>query len=507
MLSEKLEIVKHNNIHSKYMYLTNSITSFSEKSKKSLRFFALSNMSLSWIIIPSLIIASSVLAIGLLFSAKLTFMILAFILVFLAIFIEPFVGVLLYIISLYVRPMELMDITYIPLMKILALSILASWFLYILVRRKREFVNAPQNILIIAFLGVIILSKRMYIQGMFNELTGDFARIVVIYFLMINLITNEKRLEITIWILLISTLWLSIHGILLSMGIAIGPVELSKYDRITSSGIFSDPNDLAQAIVVAIPLVFNFFFNKRSILIKIFLVVIGAIMLYAFLLTGSRGGFIGLSVVTFLLLRKKVGTIIGSAVCIAALVGLLLVAPSNTVERVKTTSPYEDTGASRLALWYEAWQMFLSNPILGVGKDNSIEYSASYHVPHNSFIHVAAELGIPGIILWIGIFYFSFMTLIKARKLHKDETKSSQVYSLSDSLMVSMIGFTSTALFLSRQYSYLPYILMALSVGVYGILSKTEKLKLTISSKEILHILILTFVFFVWWFGVLKVFL
>ena len=342
---------------------------------------------------------------------------------------------------------------------------------------------------------------------MFNELTGDFARIVVIYFLMINLITNEKRLETTIWILLLSTLWLSIHGILLSMGIAIGPVELSKYDRITSSGIFSDPNDLAQAIVVAIPLVFNFFFNKRSILIKIFLVVIGAIMLYAFLLTGSRGGFIGLSVVNFLLLRKKVGTIIGSAVCIAALVGLVLVAPSNTVERVKTTSPYEDTGASRLALWYEAWQMFLSNPILGVGKDNSIEYSASYHVPHNSFIHVAAELGIPGIILWIGIFYFSFMTLIKARKLHKDETKSSQVYSLSDSLMVSMIGFTSTALFLSRQYSYLPYILMALSVGVYGILSKTEKLKLTISSKEILHILILTFVFFVWWFGVLKVFL
>ena len=93
-------------------------------------------------------------------------------------------------------------------------------------------------------------------------------------------------------------------------------------------------------------------------------------MLYSFLLTGSRGGFIGFAVVMFLLARRKVGTIIGTVVLVVALVGLLNFAPDYTVERMKTASPYEGTGADRIWIWYQGWQMFLSNPIVGVGMNN-----------------------------------------------------------------------------------------------------------------------------------------
>lgn len=151
--------------------------------------------------------------------------------------------------------------------------------------------------------------------------------------------------------------------------------------------------------------------------------------------------------------------------------------------------------------------MFISNPIIGVGKNNAVEYTSTHHVPHNSFIHIAAELGLPGVIVWIGLFYFSFRTLNLAKKSYTGENELSQVHSLSDSIMVSIIGFISTTLFLSRQYSYLPYILMALSVGVYGIMGKTKGIKLAFSSKEIFHISLLTFIFFAWWISVLKVFL
>lgn len=476
------------------------------KLARSIKYNHIINTFLRLFGMPLLVIMSMALAFSLLISDNLTFIIFITVFSLIAILIEPLIGVLVYIAFLYIRPMDLMDIP-IPLMKILAITTLVSWIIHVIIRRQRNFVRAPQNFLIVAFLALIIISQRTYVGGMIDELTGDFARIVVIYFLIINLINTEKRLIMAIWVLMLSTLWISLHGILLSKGVIIGQAGLSQGTRVTSTGIFADPNDLAQAIVVVVPYVFGLFFYEKRILTKLILVIMGAIMLYAFLLTGSRGGFIGFAVVMFLLLKSKVGMVMGSAMGIIALMGLLVVAPSHTVERMKTASPYEDTGAARIELWYEGWQMFLSNPIMGVGKDMYYELTETHLVAHNSFIHVAAELGLPGLFLWIGLFYFSFKALYRSLKLHKVENIISRESALSNSLMISMIGFVATALFLSRQYGYLPYILLGLSMGVYQIASKERGARLSFSFKEICNIFLLTIIFIMGWVGILKVFL
>jgi putative inorganic carbon (HCO3(-)) transporter len=461
---------------------------------------------LQWFGIPLLVIISLTLAYGLLYFDELTLKIFSLFIILLGILIEPFIGVLLYIIFLYVRLMELLNVS-MPLMKILALATLASWIFHIIIRRQRKFVNTPQNILVVALLILMIISQGTYINGMINVLTGDFARVVVIYFLIINLVNTEKRLQITIWILMVSTLWISIHGILLSKGVIIGQEGLSDGTRVTSTGIFGDPNDLAQAIVMVIPFVFSLFFYEKRILTKLILIVMGAIMLYAFLLTGSRGGFIGISVVMFLLLKRKVGLVMGSAIASIALIGLLFVAPAYTVERIMTASPYQDTGADRLELWYEGWQMFLSNPLLGVGKDRYYELTESHLVAHNSFVHIAAELGLPGLFAWIGLFYFSFKNLYKTSNLYTSDNRISRASVLSNSLMISMIGFVFTAFFLSRQYGYLPYILVALSIGAYQLADKENKSRLEFSFREMCNVLLITFIFIIGWVGLLKVFL
>jgi len=482
------------------------------------------HIPLKWLRIPLVALITLAIAIGLLYSADRTFLVFAIILGFIAILVEPFIGALLYVVLLYTRPMEIISATRgMPLMRYLALGTLGIWLIHVVIHRKRDFVKAPQNYLMLAFLVILVVSQRTYVHGIIDILIGDFAKIVIIYFLLVNLVNTEKRLQVTIWILMLSTLWVSIHSILLSRGIVIGDIELSQGTRVTSSGIFGDPNDLAQAIVVAIPFVFNLFFHERSALKKLILGVTGVIMLYAFLLTGSRGGFIGLAVVMFFLLRKKAGIFLGSAFALIALVGLLFVAPSSTVDRVRTISPYDDTGGARIQLWYEGWQMFLSNPIMGVGKDNFVEHEPTRHVAHNSFVHVAAELGFIGLFIWIGLLYFSFKALNNTRKLYvnvnnvlfsdpghrtsdSELPELSRAHVLSDSLMVSMIGFASTAFFLSRQYEYLPYILIALSVALYQLANKDKGLKLAFSIEELRNVLLVTFMFLVVWSGILKAF-
>ena len=620
------------------------------------------NLSLKWFIIPSLILLGLAIGLGLLYSEKWTILIFAVVFVVVAIFAEPYLGAMFYLICLYARPMEIISaVKGMPIMKFLAIGTLGIWLLRMLIIRDRKFVKAPQNYLMIAFIIVMSASMRTYVTGIVNVLTGDFFKIIVIYFLLINLVNTERRLYATIWIIILSTLWLSIHSILLSRGIVIGDIRTLEGSRVAGSGIFSDPNDLAQAIVVAIPFVFNLFFHGRFVLNKIILAVIGAVMMFAFLLTGSRGGFIGLSVVMFLIIRRKTGIILGAVISIICLVGLLAFAPDYMIKRLETASPYEGTGAGRIEIWYEGWQMFLSNPILGIGMNNYAEYQSTHHVAHNSFVHVATELGLPGLVIWIGLLYFSFKALNETRKLYSSEvadndmfldkkrkesnicedlniphlakadngrflnleTKEnnqscgstyfpsskankdrllkaeidenahscwstdspfgkggkgdlkspnpdstidlmkkptpenfskdgedrlldkkvrkstasggphipplakggrgdlselntdftnseadiSKAHVLSDSLIVSMIGFLSTAFFLSRQYEYLPYILIGLSVVVYQIANKDKGLWLKFPLRELRNILLATLAFLIVWVGILKVFL
>jgi len=419
-------------------------------------------------------------------------------------FIEPFAGAMFYLICLYARPFEILPIPRsIPVMKLLAGCILAIWLLHIITHRRRTFVRAPQNMLIVAFLIALMASHKGYVHGAIDAFS-EFAKIVVIYFLLINLITSERRLRVTIWILILCTSYLAIQGILMSRGITIGGVNTLIEGRVISTGIFADPNDLAMALVVGIPFVHHFFFLERLIMRRVVLAALGGSMLYCILLTGSRGGILGLAVVTYLLLRQKSGTLVGACLAIVMLASLLAIAPSNTMERLNEASVSKGTGHDRIIHWYDGWRMFLSSPIIGVGMNNYTEYARGY-VAHNSFVHVAAETGMIGLLIWIGLFYFSLGNTLPIKAEIEESEPATLRLAVSSSIRTSLTGFMVCVFFLSRQYEYIPYILMALSVCVYDIFSRNHS-NSRFSVKNATRILAITFGFIVLWYTILKMF-
>jgi O-antigen ligase len=110
----------------------------------------------------------------------------------------------------------------------------------------------------------------------------------------------------------------------------------------------------------------------------------------------------------------------------------------------------------------------LDNPILGVGPGNfaTAEGTLSplaerqmwgigvrWNAPHNSFVQVAAELGIPGLTLYIAVIASAFRALRRATPL-------------TPALTASLLGFVVGSFFLSLAYSDMFYTLVALAVGV-----------------------------------------
>jgi len=174
------------------------------------------------------------------------------------VFAQPFIGLITYFVFLYIRPQDFARAMQgLPIMLALGAVTALLMVLHMAVKQRRIVItDAPQNLLMLWLLAAIFLSNmsHMLVDGAIGEVT-DFIPTLVMYFLITNLVTTEKRLKFTVNVLLLLTLVLCFSGVLQHItGVGFGGQESYK-GRIQAIGIFNDPNDLAMALVIVLPFV------------------------------------------------------------------------------------------------------------------------------------------------------------------------------------------------------------------------------------------------------------
>ena len=108
---------------------------------------------------------------------------------------------------------------------------------------------------------------------------------------------------------------------------------------------------------------------------------------------------------------------------------------------------------------------------MGVG--NFITYSKLYcntivtRVAHNSFLHIAAEMGLIGLVLFVSIFIITFKNLKRCWRC----LKGSKYYYFPIGIMFGILGFMVHSLFLSEQYNVSLFIMIALTVVIDNLIS------------------------------------
>lgn len=113
----------------------------------------------------------------------------------------------------------------------------------------------------------------------------------------------------------------------------------------------------------------------------------------------------------------------------------------NVVSNFSSIALTNDASSYRFKLWEHAADYILKNPIMGCGYGNwklaSIPYEKEYindlNVPahaHNDFLEHAAELGLPGGLLYLSLYFCLFIfTLRTWRSAAKEETKLISLFS------------------------------------------------------------------------------
>ena len=258
--------------------------------------------------------------------------------------------------------------------------------------------------------------------------------------------------------------------------------QLLRFGGRLGVGLY-EPNYLALALVLLIPLAVVSACQRETTGQQAFWFAGVGILFASLMLTGSRGGFLGLLTGMGLLCFKSARR--PFLVASVATVGLLLfvfVVPTNLGQRLRASldADVQDAGVeasteAHLDLVKAGWGMISANPVFGVGLGQFKQQSSVYYdvakprIAHNTYIQIAAESGIPALIaflLFIGLTLRSLShiaTMAGAQgRLH--------IRQWAVALQAGLGGYLVSAFFLSAQFEKFFWLIVFLSIAMERIL-------------------------------------
>jgi hypothetical protein len=182
-----------------------------------------------------------------------------------------------------------------------------------------------------------------------------------------------------------------------------------------------DPNHFANSLLAPIALAFVGLLSARRPAVIFASLLALAILIAGVMISLSREtllGCVAIVVVVILLSRHR---LVGLAVGIPVLIGIPLLVPTIAQRMLEAL---QTGGAGRTSLWHVAWIAFLQRPLLGWGVSGSIDaYDVNFFkvyqahsvgwviTPHNTPLHVAVEVGVLGLALFLLAYVSTFLML------------------------------------------------------------------------------------------------
>ncbi len=257
--------------------------------------------------------------------------------------------------------------------------------------------------------------------------------------------------------------------------------------------VYYDANDLALVIVATIPFAIYFLSNGTGRR-KLFALWALAMFMMLVVKSGSRGGFLGFAaVMLYVLLRYRA---IPSRTRLFAGLGslVLFAAVGNGAywEKIRSIAhpqnDYNVTGEEgRIAIWKRGIGYMMSHPVLGVGVNNystaegrlsesarealATGHGFKWSVAHNSYVEVGAEVGIPGLIIFLTLLGIVFYRLSRMRIGGAyGLAVGRREMALAQMLTGAFIGFVVCGIFVSAEYYSYLYFLVGSTVGLVKVI-------------------------------------
>jgi len=298
----------------------------------------------------------------------------------------------------------------------------------------------------------------------------NLCKVLLVTALLTGLVSDARRFRILFSVVALSAAFWAIKGGL--KVILIGPHQV--YGRTYDNNLF------ALMSVMALPMVFYFGLTVRHARWRTLFLVMSAFICLGIIGSHSRAGFVAFGVVLVCMAWSSRYRL-RAMFAVLLMAGLAITTSWHEISvRMDSIIHYreDESARTRFYTWEVAEELFLQNPLIGVGFNNfeiaKARIFGGTKAAHNIYLQNLSELGLLGNPLWLaivlGTMFSLFRFMRRARRLPGDMRWA---YYCSRGLLLALLAFCVHGAFHNEEYLELMFVLVGLSIAI-RIVTKRE---------------------------------
>ena len=367
---------------------------------------------------------------------------------------------------------------YIPFAMIVAIATLAG---FLLGRERRPLPRTAEVYLLFALWGFFCLTTFTAINQIeaWDKLS-QVSKIFLMTLVAMKLLQDPKRVRAFLWIIALSIGFFGVKGGIHSL------LTGARSSVLGPSGSFIAGNtEIGTALIMVLPIMIFLRREERRPWVRFGLLAAILLTTMATLGTWSRGAFLGLGAVLFLLLVKGRRKLLLLGLMGVGFLGSTTLLPEAWFERMESINPSSSSsssssrgespaaGQARLRTWEVSYLLALDHPLVGAGFRPFTRATFAQYMPeylevhgrpqdsHSIFFQVLAEHGFPGLALYVALLAATWWRLRRLRRRTRGDPSLRWIFNCCDMLEVSLAGYVVSGIFLSLSYFDLYYYIVA----------------------------------------------
>ena len=375
----------------------------------------------------------------------------------------------------------------VSLVKVAGLLLALSWLALVLTRGREElYTTRPVLLYLLALFLVWVVGSTIWAEDTSQVwfAVRGYGLNLLLFPIVYSAVRSVRDLRIVLAVLVLGAFVAAVGGLL-------DPPETSGnyLDPGRAGGTLGDANELAAASVVGVVLAFGITATRISVGARALLILAAGLALLSVFTSLSRGGLVSLGAALVAAVfvsgrwRPRVALVAG-----LTLVGTVLYfgVVATTAQRDRVTDVENSSGRSDL--WNVGLRMVEDHPLVGVGAGNFRVQSRDYLVApgtvgedrwilsepvvtHNTFLQVAAELGLIGFVIFMSVIFAALWTMLRAaRAFAARGDPDGEV--LARAVFVAAVGLLAAGFFVSANYWKILWLVLALGPPALAIASR-----------------------------------
>ncbi|RKK01470.1 putative O-glycosylation ligase, exosortase A system-associated [Pseudoroseomonas wenyumeiae] len=300
------------------------------------------------------------------------------------------------------------------------------------------------------------------------------TKIIIGLLLTAALLTERRRVQALVWVMIISIGYYSVRGGIFSI-LTGGQYRIWGPEQT----IITDNNHLAAAMLVTLPLMHYLRLHSKHPIVRNLLLAAMLLTLLSIVTSYSRGALLGLLGMGGMMWLRSKRKVVSAIVMTACLAGAIAFMPGQWGERMESIGSYkqDESASERLTLWGISLDLALQRPLVGSGFTgpytrsvvDTVAPDGPARAVHSIWFELLGEHGFPTFMIWTGLSLTGLFYAIRLARMTRQRPDLAWAHDLGRMAQVSIMAYMVSGSFLSLSYWDFYWTLLVVIAAAYAL--------------------------------------